>query len=99
MAVQMIIDGDGHVLEDYEAIASKAPPEWGNPGLTRRNLFPELDHVHNALRTTPPGSFLPAPVDRWIEFQDARKQRLFSNETNFWDSGDLAGTSTNYYRS
>jgi len=70
MAVQMIIDGDGHVLEDDDAIANKAPSEWGNPGLTRRNLFPELDHVHNALRTTPPGSFLPAPVDRWIEFQD-----------------------------
>ena len=60
MAVQMVIDGDGHVLEDHDAIASKAPPEWINAGLTTAHLFPELDHVHHALRTRPPGSFMPA---------------------------------------
>lgn len=70
MAVQMVIDGDGHVLEDHDAIASKAPPEWINAGLTTAHLFPELDHVHHALRTRPPGSFMPAAADRWIEFQD-----------------------------
>ena len=67
-----IIDGDGHVLEDEAAIATYFPKEYGQY-LSRRagKVFPALDHLHEGLTIRPPGSFMPAPVDRWVDFQDS----------------------------
>ena len=67
-----IIDGDGHVLEDEAAIATYFPKEYGQY-LSRRvgKIFPALDHLHEGLTIRPPGSFMPAPVDRWVDFQDS----------------------------
>ncbi len=42
-----VIDSDGHIFEDIDAIAKYLPSEyaWGKPPLTG-NLFPPLDHLH-----------------------------------------------------
>jgi uncharacterized protein len=62
-----IIDGDGHVMEDQEAIRTYLPSDMR--GL--RQIFPPLDHFHDFVGETPPGSFRrdvgPA---QWIEFLD-----------------------------
>ena len=51
--LELIIDGDGHIMEDNEAIARHLPSYYGQPGATDvRNLFPPLDHLHAAHFTT-----------------------------------------------
>jgi uncharacterized protein len=62
-----IIDGDGHVVENYEGIEKFLPRDW--PG--SRGLFPPLDHFHSFVGQTPPGSFRRDVGPReWIEFLD-----------------------------
>ena len=63
-----IIDGDGHVVEDMEAITSRFPKavqeqmRWSNP-------FPPLDHLHSAnAHKLPEGSFQQVGFDGWVEF-------------------------------
>jgi len=53
-----IVDADGHVLEDMEAIAKHLPREykWGVPPLAG-NLYPPLDHLHVLQGKTPPYAF------------------------------------------
>jgi uncharacterized protein len=62
-----IIDGDGHVVEDYAAIKKFLPADMR--GI--RELFPPLDHFHVFVGETPPGSFRRdvGPTE-WIEFLD-----------------------------
>jgi predicted TIM-barrel fold metal-dependent hydrolase len=63
-----IIDGDGHVVEDFAAIRKYLPAEMLG-GM--RALFPPLDHFHVFVGETPPGSFrgdVRAP--EWIQFLD-----------------------------
>jgi uncharacterized protein len=62
-----IIDGDGHVVEDLAAIGKFLPS--GMRGL--RNVFPPLDHFHDFVGETPPGSFRrDVGPKEWIEFLD-----------------------------
>jgi uncharacterized protein len=62
-----IRDGDGHVVEDDQAIRSFLPKEMR--GL--RELFPPLDHFHVFVGETPPGSFRrDVGPKEWIEFLD-----------------------------
>lgn len=73
MAVQhpRILDGDGHVMEDFAGIAKFIPSEVGYTG--GKPMFPPLHHFHALQmnvrgftdRTTPPG-----PTD-WVDFLDA----------------------------
>ena len=63
-----IIDGDGHVVEDMEAITARFPEavqqqmRWSNP-------FPPLDHLHSAnAHKLPEGSFQQVGFDGWVEF-------------------------------
>jgi len=67
---QVIIDGDGHVLEDMEGIRkflpSHALPEERLVKLL--GIFPHLDHLHIAPGKTPPGSFNMVDANGWVEF-------------------------------
>ncbi|MPZ13908.1 MAG: amidohydrolase family protein [Chloroflexi bacterium] len=64
-----IIDGDGHVFEDSEAMQRFLPPPF-NQGPARPRWFPPLDHFHDFIGQTPPGSFRPVGPDGWLEFAD-----------------------------
>jgi predicted TIM-barrel fold metal-dependent hydrolase len=67
--VATIIDGDGHVMEDQNAIARSMPEQFA--AMYRRGaVFPPLDHLHLAGGQTPPGSFRQVGADGWSEFMD-----------------------------
>ena len=72
-----IIDGDGHVFEDGEAIARHFPYSAAG-GKLRSGVFPLNSHIQYSLTRTPPGAFAtnaegrfvnPGP-EGWIEFLD-----------------------------
>ena len=68
--LEVVIDGDGHVMEDIEGIVMRMPEAY-RPGPNQgiRDPFPSIDHLHSANRhTTPPGSFARIGVDGWIDF-------------------------------
>ena len=72
--LETIIDGDGHIFEDPQAIWEHMPEairERRSFQLAR--LFPPLDHLHHShISTAPPGSFEPTATDGWKAFmQDA----------------------------
>ena len=72
-----IIDGDGHIFEDGEAIARHFP--YASKGARLRSgVFPLNSHIQYSLTRTPPGAFAtdskgrfrnPGPQG-WIEFMD-----------------------------
>ena len=72
-----IIDGDGHIFEDGEAIARHFPYTAAG-GRVRNGVFPLHSHIQFSLTRTPPGAFATAPDGRfqnpgpegWIEFMD-----------------------------
>ena len=66
-----MIDGDGHVMEDLPAIASRLPAEWRSNTTTRtQGPFPQLDHMRNHLTINPPGAFQDPGPDGWQRFLD-----------------------------
>src|ERR687898_600469 len=72
-----IIDGDGHVFEDAEAIARHFPYTL-EPARLRGGVFPSQSHIQFSLTRRPPGAFGIRPDGRfqnpgpegWIEFMD-----------------------------
>ena len=74
MARPQVIDSDGHIFEDMDAIAKYLPSEyaWGKPPLVG-NLFPPLDHLHVLQGKVAPYAFgggrKIGPVE-WEEFLD-----------------------------
>jgi hypothetical protein len=72
-----IIDGDGHIFEDGEAIARHFPYSSAG-GRLRSGVFPLNSHIQYSLTRTPPGAFATTPEGRfqnpgaqgWIEFMD-----------------------------
>ena len=72
-----IIDGDGHIFEDGEAIARHFP-YTALGGRLRTGVFPLNSHVQYSLTRTPPGAFATTPEGRfqnpgpegWLEFMD-----------------------------
>ncbi len=75
MATQVatrVVDGDGHIIEDMEAIAAYLPPAYRDTvGKRGDQLFPPLDHLHAGRAVeTPPQRDGRAPVgpDGWLEF-------------------------------
>jgi uncharacterized protein len=69
--IERMIDGDGHVIEDVEAIKAYLPAEWRDNTTTRtQGVFPGLDHMHNSLDTNPPGAFTNPGPDGWLRFLD-----------------------------
>jgi len=78
MAEQLkIIDGDGHIFEDGEAIARHFPYKSVG-GRLRSGVFPLNSHIQYSLTRTPPGAFATTPDGRfqnpgpegWLEFMD-----------------------------
>ncbi|MBI2986795.1 MAG: amidohydrolase family protein [Deltaproteobacteria bacterium] len=68
---QIIIDGDGHVVEDPKAIVELMPRPYRDKYQTHTffDPFPPLDHLHSAnLHDFPPGAFRRAGPDDWLEF-------------------------------
>jgi predicted TIM-barrel fold metal-dependent hydrolase len=71
MTAARIIDGDGHIFEDADAISKFLPdPYRANAPYPMFKLFPPLDHLHSHLGTTPPGSFRRVGPEGWIEFME-----------------------------
>lgn len=72
-----IIDGDGHVFEDGEAIARHFPYTIEGARL-RSGVFPHQSHIQFSLTRRPPGAFGIRPDGRfqnpgpegWVEFMD-----------------------------
>jgi predicted TIM-barrel fold metal-dependent hydrolase len=69
--VERLIDADGHVLEDVEAIKTYLPDEWRSNTTTRtQGVFPPLDHMHIHLDHNPPGAFEDPSPAGWLRFLD-----------------------------
>jgi predicted TIM-barrel fold metal-dependent hydrolase len=65
--ISTIIDGDGHIYEDDDAIIEHLPSRYadmyrGGP------VFPKTDHLHIVMGATPPDSFRRVGPDGWLEF-------------------------------
>ncbi len=65
-----IMDGDGHVVEDMDAISSLMPQRYREKyGARLFDPFPPLDHLHSCnLHDLPPGAFAQVGPDGWLEF-------------------------------
>jgi predicted TIM-barrel fold metal-dependent hydrolase len=67
----VIIDGDGHVVEDLKAIIELMPRPYRDKYQTHTffDPFPPLDHLHSAnLHDFPPGAFGRVGPEGWLEF-------------------------------
>lgn len=69
--VGRIVDGDGHLVEDFEAIRTYMPPEFVAGSSVFADIFPPRSHLHAAqpIRTLP-GSFRQTGPQGWLEFAD-----------------------------
>jgi predicted TIM-barrel fold metal-dependent hydrolase len=73
MRQMRVIDGDGHIFEDFEAIGRRLPEPWrsGGRGFNRDTITPPLDHLHVDVGVTPPGSFdRRVGPKEWVGFMD-----------------------------
>ena len=68
--LEIIVDGDGHVVEDLAAIVERMPKAYQEISHRPiRDPFPPLDHLHAAnLHSLPPHSFAQVGVDGWVDF-------------------------------
>lgn len=68
----LIIDGDGHVMEDVMAVTNRIPEELRQGALVKASgAYPQLDNLHTGSFTSPPGSFQNPGVKGWSEFLDS----------------------------
>ena len=66
-----VVDGDGHVMEDWDSLLEYMPEPYIKSGRFRGRIFPPLDHLHSAsLFQLVPGAFRQVGVDGWMEFMD-----------------------------
>ncbi len=65
-----IIDADGHVIEDNNAIYDLIPePYHSERQMVGQSPFPQLDHLHLPVGKTPPGSFdMTVKAPQWKSF-------------------------------
>jgi predicted TIM-barrel fold metal-dependent hydrolase len=72
MTMQTIIDGDGHVFEDFEAISRHLPSPYRELGpFSQSKLLPPLDHLHGQpfqLLDDAFGGGKPVGPDEWRAF-------------------------------
>jgi hypothetical protein len=67
----IIIDGDGHVVEDHSAIASRMPQQFRGGFGSGRAPYPPNDHLHAAnAHFFPPGAFARVGRDGWLDFME-----------------------------
>src|SRR5512142_2543012 len=69
-----IVDGDGHLFEDHEAISRYLPSPYRElgPG-SRVRLFPPLDHLHGQPVQLLPDAFgagKPVGPTEWMDFME-----------------------------
>jgi predicted TIM-barrel fold metal-dependent hydrolase len=64
-----VIDGDGHIFEDNQALARYLPADYTVTRIPDR-WFPPLDRFHAFIGQTPPGSFKQVGPDGWLEFME-----------------------------
>lgn len=66
-----VIDGDGHVRENWDALLRYMPEPYIKSGRFRGRIFPPLDHLHSAnLHELVPGAFQEVDENGWLEFMD-----------------------------
>jgi hypothetical protein len=66
-----VIDGDGHVMEDWDALLQYMPEPYIKSGRFKGRIFPPLDHLHSAsLFQLVPGAFRQVREDGWLEFME-----------------------------
>ncbi|HXG53031.1 MAG TPA: amidohydrolase family protein [candidate division Zixibacteria bacterium] len=66
-----VIDGDGHIFENHEAIWSRMPREYRGDNWTMRSPFPPNDHLHAANRHfVPDGAFRRVDREGWVAFME-----------------------------
>lgn len=74
MAKQMVIDGDGHLFEDADAISARLPSPYREAGpWPMHRLFPPLDHLHVQIGQLLPESFgggKPVGPPEWADFME-----------------------------
>ena len=78
--LELVIDGDGHLVEDMDAIGEFMPEDLIPRDLVARQargwnnslgIFPAADHLHAAQPVRhPKGSFVQADADGWMAFLD-----------------------------
>ena len=68
--LERIIDGDGHVMEDIQAIIDRLPEAYRSDSAIR-DPFPPIDHLHSSNKhKVPDGAFAPVGVEGWKDFFD-----------------------------
>ncbi|HXG36594.1 MAG TPA: amidohydrolase family protein [Dehalococcoidia bacterium] len=71
MLASRIIDGDGHVLEDLQAIARHMPDVYRDIPRLPGRLMPPLDHLHIGwIGKSPEGAFAPTGPNEWYQFME-----------------------------
>lgn len=75
MQAKHIVDGDGHVFEDYAAISRHMPDYYKDKGelLGQFKIFPPLDHLHHLTGKQLPEAFgggKPVGPQEWRTFMD-----------------------------
>jgi predicted TIM-barrel fold metal-dependent hydrolase len=91
--LETVIDGDGHVFEDAQAISEHLPKGFKERGpFPLGRLFPPLDHLHSAhIATMPPGSFEQTGPEGWKDFmKDAAIDSAVLYPTNALSYGKIA---------
>lgn len=66
-----VVDGDGHVMEDWDALLQYMPEPYIKSGRFKGRIFPPLDHLHSAtLYQLVPGAFKAVREEGWLEFME-----------------------------
>jgi uncharacterized protein len=65
-----IVDGDGHVFEDYDALRSRMPAIFQAELARKRSIFPDLGHLHVQTGVTPPTAFNAVGPAGWKAFTE-----------------------------
>ena len=66
---QPVVDGDGHVVEDHEAIWERMPQDYRVGNWSMRSPFAPNDLLHAANRHfVPEGAFAKVGPEGWLEF-------------------------------
>src|SRR5262249_59680230 len=64
----LVIDGDGHVMEDWQSLLEYMPEPYKKIGRFRGRIFPPLDHLHcGTLYRRAPDAFRSVGLDGWLE--------------------------------
>jgi len=82
--LSLVVDGDGHVVEDHEAIWKRMPEEFRTGNWSNRSPYPPNDHLHAANRHfVPDGAFANVGREGWIDYlEDVGVQRTVLYPSN-----------------